>query len=270
VLGDSFTFALGVRFEDLYAQQLERRLNAAHTPRRFQVINAGVAGYNTRQELIYLTSEGLSLEPDLVVVGFYWNDLVGNEAPLPDAATTPKIAADQEQTEHAHFLPAWIRDPLRQSLAIYLGVQAVKNAWNLVRPPQNEYVTVQEALLGGDRDTLEPYWNATAQRLREIAQAARERGVPVILLAFPMENQLLRRYPELVWGERLREIWAPTGFALVDLEPAYRHERESGRNPFLPYDLHPNPHGMEVASDALYRAIRERGYLGLERPAAGD
>ena len=78
-LGDSFTFAQGVRFEDLYVQQLERKLRERYSPHPVQVINAGVAGYNTRHELIYLLAEGLRFEPDLVTVGFYWNDLIGNE-----------------------------------------------------------------------------------------------------------------------------------------------------------------------------------------------
>jgi hypothetical protein len=124
---------------------------------------------------------------------------------------------------------------------------------------------VQEALLAGDQTTLAPYWVATAERLHEIADVAREHGLPVILLAFPMENQIKHTYPNLVWAEKLREIWAPTGFPLIDLEPAYRRTRESGRNPFLPYDLHPSPHGMEIAAEALYEEIRRQGYLGLDR-----
>ena len=56
-LGDSFTFALGVRFEDLWVQQLEAALNERWGTGRVQVINAAVAGYNTRQELLYLRAE---------------------------------------------------------------------------------------------------------------------------------------------------------------------------------------------------------------------
>jgi lysophospholipase L1-like esterase len=275
VLGDSFTFALGVRFEDLYPQQLERRLRAAHAPRRFQVVNAGIAGYNTRQELIYLIADGLALEPDLLVVGFYWNDLVGNEEPLPDPASTPRVAPDAQLYEggeraEAKRIPKPIRDLLRQSLLLYLSVQAVGIVRDLASPPTHAYAIVQEALLRGDEATLAPYWEATARRLHEIAEVARAHRLPAVLLLFPMENQLKRSYPDLVWAERLREIWAPTGFPLVDLEPAYRREREAGRNPFLPYDLHPNAHGMEIAAAALHDEILRQGYLGLERADRAD
>lgn len=274
VLGDSFTFALGLRFEDIYAQVLERRLNETHPPRRFQVINAGVAGYNTTQELIYLLSEGLSLEPDLIVVGFYWNDLVGNERELPDISTTPKTTPTQQvhetgEREHRHLIPAAIRDPMRRSLLLYRAVQAVKIVGALISPPSYEDAIVQKALLEGDQPTLARYWDATAGRLRAIADLARSQHLEVILLTFPMENQIRHDYPNLLWAEKVREIWAPTGFPMIDLEPVYRLELESGRNPFLPYDQHPNPHGMELAAKAIYDEILHRRYLGLSNSPQG-
>jgi hypothetical protein len=42
--------------------------------RRIEFINAGVAGYNSAQEYLYLASDLLRFEPDLVVVYDGWND----------------------------------------------------------------------------------------------------------------------------------------------------------------------------------------------------
>ena len=265
-LGDSFTFALGVRLEDLYVKQLERRLASEGGALRIEVINAGVAGYNTRQELITLLTLGMSLDPDLVVVGFYWNDLVGNEEPLPDLERTPRLAGTQplaSEQGRDTWIPTPIRDALRKSVLLYLSVTGVKGLAAQVDPPADPYSVVQRALLSGDAATLEPYWKATAARLLEIAAAAKARGIPVILLVFPGENEVRHDFPELVFGERLAEIWAPTGFPFVDLTSRYRASLRAGENPFLPYDLHPNAVGMRIASDALYEVIRERGYLGL-------
>jgi lysophospholipase L1-like esterase len=270
-LGDSFTFALGVRFEDLWVQQLERGLAAEWAPRPVQAINAGVAGYNTRQELIYLLSEGFSWSPDVVVVGFYWNDLVGNDERLPDLEETPKVTKQAEDDYETaargddHLLPGWLRNPLRRSLVLYLGVTRAKQIASLLAPPTDRYAQVQKALLAGDTAFLEPYWRDTARRLREIAGAARAREIPVVLLAFPMENQVRREYPEMarVWGDALREAWGPTGLPLVDLEAAYREATAAGGpdDPWLPYDLHPNARGMAIAAEAVRAAIRERGLL---------
>ena len=271
-LGDSFTFALGVRLEDLYAKQLERRLAATSGAGAVQVINAGVAGYNTRQELITYLTLGVSLDPDLVVLGFYWNDLVGNADPIPDLATTPRIDPAAQATHEPaaqHWIPAPLRNALRKSVLLYRLVTGAQMVAALASPPTDGYSVVQRALLSGDAATLAPYWKETAERLIELANAAKSHGTPVILLVFPSENEVRRDYPKLVFGEKLREIWAPTGFAMIDLTQAYRASLRAGENPFLPYDLHPNAIGMRIAANALYDVIRERGYLGLGGATAG-
>jgi lysophospholipase L1-like esterase len=268
-LGDSFTFALGVRFEDLYVQQLEGLLAKQYPGERIQVINAGIAGYNTRQELIRLLAQGFEMSPDLITVGFYFNDLVGNEEPLPDPATTPML--DPQAVSHErglqHALPSFVRDRLRQSVLLYQVVIRSKMLLQSFQPSDDDYSRVQRAFFAGDAKTLEPYWSITAQRLLEIAAAARERDVPVVLLVFPMENQLTLDLPSSVWGDRLREIWAPTGMPIIDVEPAYRAALAAGQKPFLPYDLHPSPLGMRIAAEQLLDVIRSRNLLALGTPS---
>ena len=79
VLGDSFMEAYSVPLEE----SLTRRLSAALADRRVEVINLGVGGYGTLQELIYLREEGLKYHPDLVLLGFYaGNDIYDNNAQL--------------------------------------------------------------------------------------------------------------------------------------------------------------------------------------------
>lgn len=264
-LGDSFTFALGVRFEDLYVQILEGMLAERHPGRRFQVINAGVAGYNTTQELVFLQADGLRYDPDLIVVGFYWNDLIGNAKPLPaiDGPINRDRPAEPEPATDQHSLPRWIRDPLRKSLVLYLGVTRIKNVIAALDDAPNETIAVQRAILAGDAETLAPRWTETGERLRALAAVAAERQIPVLLMSFPMENHVRMEAPPLAYDQALAEAWRPTGQSMVDLAPAYRSALQEGRNPFLPYDLHPGRLGMEIAADAIYSAIRSRGLLPL-------
>ncbi|HEX9944459.1 MAG TPA: SGNH/GDSL hydrolase family protein [Thermoanaerobaculia bacterium] len=72
VLGDSFTEGVHVAEDEVFAARLERTLPGS------EVLNAGVGGYGTVQEYLYLRNEGLAHDPDVVVLMFYDNDLVDN------------------------------------------------------------------------------------------------------------------------------------------------------------------------------------------------
>jgi lysophospholipase L1-like esterase len=79
VLGDSFMEAGQVDLEQAFVKQLERRLDAPGA----EVINLGVSGYGTLQELLMLQEEGLRYDPDVVVVAFFPdNDLRNNHPEL--------------------------------------------------------------------------------------------------------------------------------------------------------------------------------------------
>jgi hypothetical protein len=78
VLGDSVTFGHGSVYEHAYPFLLERRLKAWRPDVDWQVWNLGVPGYNTSQELAHLLEVGPRFDPDLVVVGFYENDIIDN------------------------------------------------------------------------------------------------------------------------------------------------------------------------------------------------
>src|SRR3989454_7753222 len=78
VLGDSVTFGHGSVYEHTYPYVMEQRLKAWRPDVDWQVWNAAVPGYNTSQELAQLEQVGPAFAPDLVVVGFYENDLIDN------------------------------------------------------------------------------------------------------------------------------------------------------------------------------------------------
>jgi len=76
VLGDSFTVGYEVGQEETYSVVLQRELQKQGI--NAQVINAGVSGFSNAEELIFLEQEGIRYQPDVVVLGFYSNDLSDN------------------------------------------------------------------------------------------------------------------------------------------------------------------------------------------------
>jgi len=75
-IGDSHTQGYEVRQEETFSAVLERYLESRSV--RAQVLNAGVSGFSTAEELAYLVNEGYRYKPDVVVVGFYANDFQDN------------------------------------------------------------------------------------------------------------------------------------------------------------------------------------------------
>jgi lysophospholipase L1-like esterase len=73
IMGDSVTFGPNIPAENLYAKVAERILN--DSGKKIEIYNAGVCGYNTKQEYIALKKKYISLKPDLVIFAYCVNDL---------------------------------------------------------------------------------------------------------------------------------------------------------------------------------------------------
>lgn len=81
ILGDSFVDGYTVEFDNRVSEVLQRLLREAQLTGSVEVLALGTAGYSTDQELIWLETEGLLYEPDLVVLLFYYNDIWYNAEP---------------------------------------------------------------------------------------------------------------------------------------------------------------------------------------------
>jgi hypothetical protein len=72
LLGDSHTAGFEMDQDKIYAKVLEEALRARGV--RAEVLNTGISGFGTAEELAYLENEGLRYAPDVIVVGFFAND----------------------------------------------------------------------------------------------------------------------------------------------------------------------------------------------------
>ena len=76
VLGDSHTLGYEVRQNATFSEIVKRQLAAKGIAA--EVLNTGVSGFSTAEELAFLENEGLRYDPDLVVLGFFRNDFEDN------------------------------------------------------------------------------------------------------------------------------------------------------------------------------------------------
>src|SRR5574341_214630 len=90
ILGDSFTFGVGVSDNETYSYYLEEMLP------NVEVINMGVHGYGHDQMLILFKEEGVKYMPDIVILGFLTMDMSRNLLQFRDYAK-PRFVVDGEK-----------------------------------------------------------------------------------------------------------------------------------------------------------------------------
>lgn len=71
-IGDSGMFGWGLDQDLDYLALLEQSLRTSRSDTRVEILNFGVPGFNTQQEVEILRDRGLEYTPDIVIVG--WND----------------------------------------------------------------------------------------------------------------------------------------------------------------------------------------------------
>ena len=96
-LGDSCTF--GTSWMTAYPALLQAELASRNLGKHFEVINAGIEGYNSTYALARLKEEVLQYDPDLVIVYVGWNDLMkSNPESQSDTGKFKWLALAMEQS----------------------------------------------------------------------------------------------------------------------------------------------------------------------------
>lgn len=119
LLGDSYVEGLRVPLEQTFGKVLEAQLNADAGPDlRYEVINAGVSGWGTDQQLLWFRSEGFKYRPDLVVLAFFPGNDFQNVSEALEVANMGRIQkpffhreGDELKLRYYPFDPKTISQP---------------------------------------------------------------------------------------------------------------------------------------------------------------
>lgn len=177
VLGDSFAEAMQVPMEDTFWAVLEREIRActAVAGREPEVINFGVSGYGTAQELIMLRRRVWAYAPDFVLLAITpTNDIRNNSRALEKDDRRPYFVVQDgqlvEDTSFRHERGFRLRSTslgqavtqVRDSLRIFqLTIEGLRRMMQLSRVPYAPSIPVDQQVAGmtiSDRQGEEPPW----------------------------------------------------------------------------------------------------------------
>jgi len=235
-LGDSFTWGVGVEFEDAYPQRIERGLSRRRQE-IWEVVNLALPGMNTVDEASQLAQEGMAYEPDVVLVGYVLND-------SEDQAAAETRRVGEWIAEKAMPPSFWDR-----SYLVRLVHQRL-----LATAENRRRITGYKSMYLEDASG----WKAARKALKDMGVLCRNNGVPFVVAVFPLfGNPLDESYPFEEIHSKVSAAAGGAGAKVVDLLPTFRGLRweilvVDGAN-----DEHPNEVAHRIAAGAILRALDE-------------
>jgi lysophospholipase L1-like esterase len=253
VIGDSVVFGMGVNDADTFSQQLEQRLRARHAEREIDVVNLGVPGYATRQEVALLERNLAILKPDIVLLGFYENDLPDTIDDKTVTGTRINVSTPADgQVLHMNSGPSsWMERQARRSRAVYIASHALKGLVHRGEGKQGSSMEL-DLLEGRVSAELETAWQRVAVQLEKLQALAARAGFTAGLVVLPPREQVLGLYPDSEYQKRIGRVAEQMGMFVIDPLPALKARAGSNGSLFIPYDRnHPSAAGHQVIAQAI-------------------
>jgi lysophospholipase L1-like esterase len=267
-LGDSFTFGRQAPGE-VYLDLLESRLGAGGPPFPVEVINAGVPGYDTAQEIGQLRKVGLGLGPDVVLLAFFvTGDLLENGSDERYEVVDGELTSNRLTRLDRFLLRSHLYRLVRSRLAVHAAEPPPEDALT-----ESRYLEVEASRLAACQVRPDRYlrrcWRRTERLLLELRDETRARGIGLLVLLIPDELQVDPQvleaavtarggnradYDPDLPSRRLREFLAGAGVPAVDLLEEFR-ARQASEPVYRPQDTHWNAAGCAIAADRVVEAL---------------
>ncbi len=232
VLGDSITAGNGIsNLHKIYSKVLEQNLQKHYSNKKIEVLNFGVGGYHTLQEIELLRVKGLQYQPDLIVIGFCLNDFFPNS----DGGVVRRLQANLGPKEAGLMQSsAGLLKYSRLAFFVYHRTQSLfpKSPEKQVREPD----PVPEGLV-------------------LLSRLQKQYRFQVFFFVVPAFFDDFSKYPFKPVHEKLKkEIDRFPTFQLVDLTASFSKISKDGRQ-FTWDGVHPNEWGHALMANFIEQSI---------------
>lgn len=245
-LGDSVTFQDFLNEQDTFVRRIE--MQARGEGRDWETINAGVGAISLKTELAILQETGIGLHPDIVVLDFYLNDF--QESRGVHILQLPWLL--QHSTLAYHLVDQWNQWRGRHFLSSELQLEKWEKRFREARPVApgnfNESPEAFNQMLLDYFHDIGAAWTPEAWQhmeplFREMKRLADEQGFQLVIVGFPIYQQVYTEYVEDMPQQQLKRVAEELGIPVLDLLPAFRKA------------------ALESKGEAIYRGEQFHGEL---------
>ncbi len=267
VLGDSFTFGVGVEDEETFSALL----NQSVPDQRF--LNAGITGYSTDQQLLFLEKLKIT-QPyaSLLWIVYLGNDLADNPRayPLQAAQAKPYFQLRSEGGLHLQNVPVPMEKRTSHLDSAFTrllleGVYQPSRIHRILAPSVlwQRIVTVQRNLAGYPKLDYEGRFSEDLKLFQAIIERGHESAIPLTVVLIPgrtyveTPSAFAGQYTEHLRRQLLKRDWSASIQVIDAAKPMQEHFRENPRQSlFFPNEGHFNPDGHRWLADFLLAEFR--------------
>ncbi len=259
-LGDSVTFGFLVPAEECFVSVVSEQLAQREETPAWNVLNAGVMGYDPGQEFHLLSQRFDKLRPDLVVLQFCLNDITRQfEAGRSDNALRHGELTQLYRDPHPSALIRLAREwGRRRAFGEDLHAAAAKI----------EHYEITELLKLPVSDEMNALWVRMLDNADEIVRFCRRKELPLGVLVFPVQDQVRNPATSLHPLRRLRAFADQNRLPCLDMMAVF--ESHQPRGPEAAESLfidttHPTVLGHAIAGRRIAGFLNETGLLDRGR-----
>jgi lysophospholipase L1-like esterase len=244
-LGDSFTYGVGVTFEECFLHRLEKKLNdrqGVHP--QIEIIKAGIPRFWPEPERLLLQHYGAQFSPDLIIVAFLPNDVLDTFDGLHALRVTKDGALRTAEAEQLGDSGTWLYIHFHSARIVLKYYVAAKIA------------KVRQAPRPADTYKPDGYhekdWRKIEEEYDKMIALTKQMGANIVFIHIPQMGPWdeTASYP----ARRLSAWCQRRGVSFIDVLPAMR-EAAKTRKLYYTKDGHCTPDGYAVIAETIYSGI---------------
>lgn len=236
VVGDSFSFAPYMQYDDAFPKRLERWLNLNRSQPHVEVMNMGVPRYSTTHE-VEVVKRAIAMQSDLIILQITLND--------PEIKPYRPTALIVEQKAE----PAGIYKYSKLAAFVKARLGFTKS--------HQEYREYFFDLFDNPKT-----WNNFETPIRQIKKLSADAKIPLVAVVFPLFGYPVGEgYPFYRIHDKIAGLLKDVGIDSLDITNAYLNQPLDRLQVIPIEDRHPNEIGHRIAAEEILEWLKSQKRL---------